>query len=343
MDELTKKYNEYKKAMEIQQKYNNKDLKYVTVTCSTCDGKISFNGIGSHSKIHESIINDKLEFLKKTYNFYVNSIVSGKSIKYGNNTRKNKYIVVINSKEYKEICNYINNYEKNFKLCAICEKPIIKKSKTCSYNCSKKLISNGLKEYWSDDKNKENIENRNKKISDLSKIYNLNRIPWNKNITGEEYIKHYIDDNGVNSMLEGFKKSNFIPITSIENKIKDFLEKNNFKYQHSWFTSMKQFDFLLSLDNNIIIIECDGDYWHKSKRKCSDEDERKLKRIEDKLKENIIYKIKSDKKWYVFRFWEYDINKNFEKIERYLIDIKENENLIEQKYKEIKDWYEEQS
>ena len=31
------------------------------------------------------------------------------------------------------------------------------------------------------------------------------------------------------------------------------------------------------------------------------------------------------------------------RIEKYLLDIKKNENIIEQKYKEVKDWYDEQS
>ncbi len=46
MDKLTKKYNEYKITMDIQQKYNNKDLKDVTISCSTCNKEISFNGVG---------------------------------------------------------------------------------------------------------------------------------------------------------------------------------------------------------------------------------------------------------------------------------------------------------
>ncbi len=69
----------------------------------------------------------------------------------------------------------------------------------------------------------------------------------------------------------------------------------------------------------MIILECDGDYWHKSKRRCNDINERKIKRIEDKLKENVIYNIKSNKKWFVFRFWEYDINNNFNRIEKIFI------------------------
>src|SRR5574344_401627 len=345
MDKYTDLYNKYKTVIDIQKKYNNRNNNDDFIICSKCGLKVHFNGVCSHTKIHPSIIDDKLEYMKNKYHFYDKSVYSNKKINYSNITRKNKYIIVCDSIEYKNIKKYIHQYEKNYKQCPICKKYFMNNNKTCSNECNKKMLSLKSKNFWNDDSNKEKIIIRNKKIGKLSQEYNKGRRPWNYGLNGNDYFKHFNKKDGSNSLIDSIKKSTFIPSTSIESKMEKFLNLNNFNYKHSWFCSSKQFDFLVDFDNIVLIIECDGDYWHKSKRRCLDINERNIKRLEDLQKEQIIYeKIKNtNKKWYVFRFWEYDINNNFDRIKNYLLDIKYDENNIIKINKEIKDWYMEQS
>jgi hypothetical protein len=107
MDNYTELYIKYKKAVNIQETYNNKNNDDNFIICSCCGMIVNFNGVCSHSKIHPIIIEDKLNYMKFKYNFYDKSIYSDKLIKYTNITRKNKYIVVCDSLEYRYIKNYI--------------------------------------------------------------------------------------------------------------------------------------------------------------------------------------------------------------------------------------------
>jgi len=289
MDKYTEIYNKYRKAIFIQQNYNKKSIMNDYIKCSTCKNMISYNGVNSHSRIHGDIVVDKFNYLSDKFNYYERSVYSNKIIKYSNILRKNKYIVVCNSKEYQEIINYVTLYEREYKKCLICGDNFISKRKTCSDECLRKMLSIKTKEYWCNSDNLESIIIRNSKISEKAKIYNIGRIPWNKGLVGEEYISHYDKPDGSNSMIDAFKKSSFIPSSSIEIKLESFLKEYNFRFHKSWFCSSKQFDFLISFNYNVLIVECDGDYWHKSKRRCLCKNERNIKRNEDKLKENIIY------------------------------------------------------
>ena len=109
-----------------------------------------------------------------------------------------------------------------------------------------------------------------------------------------------------------FKKTK--PECEFENILMDL----KLKYKYMIFFKHKQFDFVIWGSKINIVVEVDGDYWHKSILQCKDEDERKLKRLEDSLKDNIITSLQSDKKYYIVRFWESDIQDNRDEIINYI-------------------------
>lgn len=75
------------------------------------------------------------------------------------------------------------------------------------------------------------------------------------------------------------------------------------------------------LDFNCII-ECDGDYWHANPivyeeigKKLSEK--QRMKRLDDKIKN----KIANDNGYKILRFWEHDINNNFEYVKSEILKI----------------------
>ncbi len=293
-----------------------------------------------------NIWEDKLNHLKEYFEYYDLSVFSNKKIEY-NKKKLNKYIVTCNAREYLKVLNYVSNYENHHKICPNCKKEFISPQNTCTHTCGRATASIQLKKYWEKEKGNGKVSDRNKKISNWRKenkdIISGNDA-WNKSLKGREYLKHYDKPDGTNSLIDGLKKNTkFFKKTTIEIKFDDLLKNMGLNYQYSWFCSNRQFDFLISFEEFVLVVELDGDYWHKSKRVFSDPDLRKITRLEDYLKEQVIKKIKNtSKEWYLVRFWEYDINHNFDKIEEYIKTFKEGVNVKELVNK-IKKWYNEQS
>ena len=96
-----------------------------------------------------------------------------------------------------------------------------------------------------------------------------------------------------------------------------------------------QFDFILNINNLKIILECDGDYWHKSSRRCSDIGVINIKRNQDKLKEKFMI----DKEFLFIRFWEYNINNNLDIIENFLLELKSSDINSNSVIENIKEYY----
>jgi len=104
--------------------------------------------------------------------------------------------------------------------------------------------------------------------------------------------------------IERFRKNTILYIvnnpkfteTSIERKTKKFLEKLNIKFFHPyWINNIKHHyaaDFYLPKQN--LVIECDGDYWHRRPEII------KKDKTRNKEMKNVGYK--------VLRLWERDIN-----------------------------------
>ena len=107
----TEKYRAYKQAFNIQKRINNfNNLGKLKFKCSVCKKYITINGATSHSKIHSSVMQDKINYLVSYFNGYEYSIVSGKKINYDIKSMRRKYITVVNSKEYHILITYINFY-----------------------------------------------------------------------------------------------------------------------------------------------------------------------------------------------------------------------------------------
>lgn len=111
-----------------------------------------------------------------------------------------------------------------------------------------------------------------------------------------------------------------------------------FNYKYCFFINRRQFDFYVDLDEIKILIEVDGDYWHKSSRRCNDVLERDIKRKEDFDKFEAILGIKSKYKWYCIRFWEYNVYNNKSEIVNFLSDIKNKINIYD-KIKSMNEYY----
>jgi G:T-mismatch repair DNA endonuclease (very short patch repair protein) len=132
--------------------------------------------------------------------------------------------------------------------------------------------------------------------SKKTKIKNYKNLPLNEKLKIKERMA-YIGSK--------CKKKN----TSIEIKIQNFLKEININFESDYVKGGFSFDIFIP-DKNLII-ECQGDYWHRNplifKNKKLDKIQKvNIKRDKKKLK----YLIKNKYK-YLF-LWENDIRKNFE-------------------------------
>ena len=146
----------------------------------------------------------------------------------------NKEKIIKNTKEYKD-----NNKEK------------VSNIKKEWYNQNKQLITNGRKEYYK--KNKKIIIERNK----INKCINCGKNIYHKS-------KRCINCN--KEILKKLRAKRILPVkdTSIEIKIQNFLKQLNiefFTHQYIKIEHGYQCDILIPSMN--MVIECDGDYWHK--------------------------------------------------------------------------------
>jgi very-short-patch-repair endonuclease len=171
-------------------------------------------------------------------------------------------------------------------------------------------------------------------------------MPWNFGLSGKEYLKHYQKKDGSNSLYDSIKRnSSFFRKTLPEKKMEDILLFLSLKFEHPFFRKRKQFDFVIFLKNYRFIIEVDGDYWHKSSRRCSDPTIRRNQRDIDKRKEGVFKKIKSNKSWVVLRFWELDILNDSITVEKYIKELikEDKKGNCESTIQKIKKYYRKKS
>nr|WP_106779844.1 DUF559 domain-containing protein [Lysinibacillus timonensis] len=144
----------------------------------------------------------------------------------------------------------------------------------------------------------------------------VNKTPsWNSGRTGiynEETIEKIRQ-----AALEQLKRETFRK-TSIEKKVEMFLIKQNINYQYSFILSGVQYDFYLP--SGKILIVCDGDFWHANPKFYPNETE--LYDVQKRItnKDNLKNQIAKDKGFTLLRFWEDDINNNFEFVRKSIIN-----------------------
>lgn len=325
--DLLEQYKIYTQAVEIDRNFVTSQFGKIQLTCSTCNLITNINGATSHYLKCKKIKEDKFVLIKKIFKLYDNCAFCNAILNYKglhNNVRSRDIrITTCSNKCKRKIISFIYNYENNLQKCVICNKQYIGKYKTCSLDCSNQLRSDSNKDWYKLYKNTDLYISRNAKISESKIGKKLPFIVWNKGIKGETYLNHY-EKNGKNTLHEALKKQKetWYKKTSIEEKIEKLLIKLGIPYQHCYFFAGTQFDFKINFnDVQTYIIETDGDYFHKSSRRCFDINERELKRYNDKLKENILYNKLGNDKCCIIRFWEYNINNNIDIIEDMLISM----------------------
>lgn len=278
-----------------------------------CGKHIIFNGISSHSTVCNFAYDLLIDFYKEKYIIYDNCPICNADIKIIlNRTGISTFIFCSQDcrREAEKTLTAYNNIKYNS--CVICNtliKTTIKNDrKTCSDKCLnevRRTISASWHEVASRD-TPELYKARNKKISEstMGRVY----VPWNKNLKGEEYLSHYDKSDGSNSLYDAIQNNNsFFKKTNPEILFETKLKEWGCRYQYSFFTQNRQFDFLVSTNNFCFIIEIDGDYWHKSRRLNFSEDVIQTQRILDKEKEKVIENLTSHKQFILLRVWEYHI------------------------------------
>lgn len=211
---------------------------------------------------------------------------------------------------------------------------------TCGLNVCLNQKRNNINEsikdkHWTKKINKEEIYTKRTKTR-LSNDLEFNRkyVAWNKgkrNIYSKDTIEK-IRNATINQMKNGRIKK-----TSIEKKIESFLIENKINYKFSFILQKRQYDFIL-YDYNLII-EADGDYWHANPKfwdvnrndtsKKQLYETQKMKILDDKIKNRIA----KENNYNIFRFWEDDINNNFNMVEEKILNfikiINKNEERVQ--------------
>jgi len=293
----------------------------------------------SHNDVCKHALQSKFRFLFEKFKLYEYCYCGRKiNIDKTHIERSGKHVNFCSNKCLNKAKQFVFHFEYYIKIkkCGICKRKFIsynKTKKTCSQKCANKFSKKAAQKWWNKNKRSQVVKERNRKIGINTKNWrqNKNWPAWNKDLHGKKYFKHYIK-NGKNNFYERLKKNDgWFRATIPEKKIKKILKKLRLRFKHNFFTSQKQFDFLISFKKFIIILEVDGDFWHKSKLKCSDIEKRKEARKVDKKKELLIKKIKNTKKeWVVIRFWENDINIDTKKVYKLLEEMKLRSNNAKQ-------------
>ena len=134
-------------------------------------------------------------------------------------------------------------------------------------NISKEQFKNGMPQ-----ETKDKISNKLKgrKISEETRLKMKNKIfseEHRKNLSIANKGKKFPIEKYPNYGIRGFRKNLIIPVkdTSIEIKIQNFLKKLKLDFfTHQYIKEIKhgyQCDIFIPFMN--LVIECDGDYWHK--------------------------------------------------------------------------------
>jgi len=315
-----------------------------------CGNAVTVNGATSHATICNLVHESKREFLKSFFRIKDVCVFCSNKIEYESEIRKLRKgkIDFCSSKCFtaaKVLVKKYELYESRTKICVICNKQFISNNcTTCSDECAAKLMSKKAKDWWSDEDNNDQIIARNEKIGKIASASNTGRHPWNHELHGREYLEHYEDENGRNSLHEALKKTFFKVKTKPEIAFEEILKQLSARYKYSFFCKQHQFDFLVSLSKNVFLVEIDGDYWHKSIRRASDEKDRQVKRQQDNEKASVVLNsIKhTNKKWDLIRFWEIDVRRHNDVVKQFmqkLIGSENDQSELDNVVQEIKAYY----
>jgi len=356
---IIENYIIFKNSLVSETIFKNEKKGKLNFFCD-CGKEINLNGVTSHKKICKCANSSKIKFLKNRFKISDKCVVCNSNINIPNYDIKylrSSHIHFCSVECYYKALKVVLRYEKYLSNCEVCGKHFlksVKKIKTCSPECASKLLIVGRFNYWNSPEYEESRINRSKKLSNIVLNYiknNPNRKPvWKLNIKGAEYLKHYDKSDGSNSLLDGIAKNKkLFRKTSLEIKFESILIDFKLDFKYGEFLFGKQYDFIVHFKNAILVVETDGDYFHKSSKRCNNKEEIQIQRLSDKLKDKLIEidaneKTHTKRKWYIIRFWEYTINNNIDVTKLYLKnlieeDINGNKEKFESIIQEIKEYY----
>lgn len=306
-----------------------------------CGMRVMYNGISSHSKKCNHTAKLREDFFRVKYHIEDVCPCCSKEISIGAHSRLGTNLIFCSEECFLNARKAVSKYDHTHKIeCVICGTSVDTLNehlKTCSEDCCKMLLSATVSA-WHEDQRTHHIEkysDRNIKISNSSK--GRVNVAWNKGISGAEYMAYYEKSDGTNSLYAALMQNDgWFRKTKPEMIFEEKLKEWECRYQYSFFTQHRQFDFLVSVDDYCFVVEVDGDYWHRSRRLEFSESEVLEKRSEDEEKAKLLLNLKSEKKFVLLRVWEYhvlsdssiwnvfrdlfrgiEIGKNISKIEEY--------------------------
>lgn len=309
--------DQFQKRIKLKQFFSGLGKKIITCDC----GKEStLNGLTSHKRVCEQAFITKSRYLKEQIQTIIGETKcpvcdSEIEVDYQEIRNLGKINLITCCKQCTVKLNTIESLFNKIDICPICEREYVKdrmNRKTCSDECKSKHLSNIVTNYHKADEFKDSREKRKTSLrnSNNSGWFKKDKPPWNKGLTGEEYISHYLNDDGTYRL----KQVDICSDTSIEKKVHKFIHELELTHQKQYSFKFKWYDFYIELENFILMIETDGDYWHCNSKTCFDPNKIKSIRHYDSYKTNLIESwVRQDNKPVkLIRFWETDINNNFE-------------------------------
>lgn len=345
---LAQQYQKYVYAKECYERYikrTNLGFGQLEIECPVCKKIMNVRGSCSHQKVHMQINQAKRKVVQKfiyTKEILTKCAVCGKQINAINDKGavNSSKISTCSLKCSRTLYGWIKKYQRNLKNCPICGKQFISKyNKTCSIQCSRKYNGQKAKKWHNKMKNTDTYKDIQRRIGESRREFMKGKYypAWNKGLTGQQYVSHYDKEDGSNSLYESIKRNNsFFKKTKPQILFQEIMKEINIQYDYSIFINNSQFDFLLKIDQKRLVVQVDGDWWHKSILKCSDQNERKMCRLKDSLKAQ---KVKTHRNgWDIVRVWQLDIYNNSQYIKQLFKKLKERE-IYDQTIHEIKQYY----
>ena len=188
------------------------------------------------------------------------------------------------------------------------------------------ITMNDFYKKTSDFINKDSLKKRMKKLIKLNVILKPSRIKYSPNseiyslgiklrnqiilIPLDKYKKH---EEIIKKPKEKLKRHGTYQDTSIELKIRQFLRFNSIEYEVQRPIKGTP-DIFIEPD---ICIFADGCYWHGCNLCMKRKNQQKY--FKQSLRDNFVTKFLIKNGFRVFRFWEHDINNNFDEVEKQIL------------------------